>query len=149
MDKAVKAARAQLNVRRGLLCFFCLVPLPIVFLKPLVGVPVLLVFIALAYRCWGSIEKERENLELSACVVTNQRALTVSAAGRKSARSFPPEKLKNMTVKTQPDGSGSIVFYETRTKVGESESVTQYGFINIPNVREAEEKLRDVEGSSR
>jgi hypothetical protein len=146
MATDVKSMRMGIYVRRGLFIFFALLPLPIVFIKPVVGVPIFLALLALNYFAWGSMRGLEEEAKRKGCVITNRRAISANANGRTWVSVYTPEQWKSLTVNERKDGSGDVIFFQTSQKVGESTSVSYHGLLNIPNVREAEKHLRAVAG---
>ena len=145
IEAGLKEARIKLIAIRSMMLFFWIIPVAMIVGAPLIGIPTLLVFAGLTYFFWGSMERERKKLELSACVVTNQRAMNLTLPRKVAA--YPPKYFTNFKVTEKPDGSGSITFYEATVPGPDGASNTMsYGFSHIPAVREAERHLRALMG---
>jgi hypothetical protein len=110
-------------------------------LFPLFGTPFLLIGLGmLSSPFWAARMAKR-----TVYAVTDRRALVIQGRiGRgESVRTFEPEKLGELRREQQADGSGNLVFGED-VGVGSNgrRYVTSYGFMAVPNVREAEEQVR-------
>ena len=78
-------------------------------------------------------------------VVTDRRAIVIRGGwrGSVSVRSFEPEKLMDLRREQREDGSGDLVFGQD-LKIGSKgrRYTMDYGFLAVPNAREAEEYVR-------
>jgi hypothetical protein len=78
-------------------------------------------------------------------VITNQRAIRFYGNRFKlSSISYPPEKLQSVKYVERPDGSGDLVF--VHYKNAKSWTV-DFGFMNVPDIREADRVLRESLGA--
>ena len=78
-------------------------------------------------------------------VVSDRRALVIRAGlrGSVTVRAFEPEKLGDLSRNQRADGSGDLVFgQDVRTSSKGGTYRVDYGFLAVPNVREAEEFVR-------
>lgn len=78
--------------------------------------------------------------------ITNRRAIIwlPRRGGKHDVQSFQPERLVRMTRDERPDGSGHLVFEEFTTARGSGTTTSQCGFFALPDVREAEDVLRQT-----
>ncbi|MGN0836111.1 MAG: PH domain-containing protein [Akkermansia sp.] len=83
----------------------------------------------------------RRSLERTLYVVTDRRALVMAPGwfGRRRTEVYPLEPDMVMKVRRKSDGSGDLVF-ETDDYRGQGRSIER-GFLSVPRVREAEERL--------
>jgi hypothetical protein len=81
-----------------------------------------------------------------AYVITDQRAIIWEARffGRLNVQSFGPERLVSMTRTERADGSGDLIFEQFTTRAGTGTRTVRRGFLAMPNVREAEQAIRDL-----
>ena len=80
-------------------------------------------------------------------VVTDRRAVVIRGGwgGNVTVRSFEPEKLTDLRRDERADGSGDLVFgQDVRFSSRGGRSVVDYGFLAVPNAREAEEYVRGL-----
>jgi hypothetical protein len=108
---------------------------------PLFGIPFVLVGLGLfSSPLWLMLGAKR-----TVYLVTDRRAVVIRGgwAGNVTVRSFEPEKLMDLRRDQREDGSGDLVFGQD-VKVGSKgrEYTVDYGFIAVPNAREAEEYVR-------
>lgn len=109
-------------------------------LFPLFGVPFILIGLGMfASPLWVMRAARR-----IVYVVTDGRAIVLRGglAGGVSARSFEPEKLGDLRRDQRADGSGSLVFGQDIVTGRNGRRAVDYGFLAVPNVREAEEFVR-------
>lgn len=81
-----------------------------------------------------------------AYVITDQRAIIWEAGwfGRLHVQSFGPERLASMTRSERADGSGDLIFEQFTTRAGTGVRTVRRGFLALPQVREAEQAVRDL-----
>lgn len=112
-------------------------------LFPLFGIPFVLVGLGmLSSPFWMYLKATR-----TVYVITDRRALTVERGLWQgvSVRSFEPERLTDLNRTQYPDGSGNLVFqrdYHVSNRGGGH--FTDIGFLAIPDVKEAEDRIRDL-----
>ena len=111
-------------------------------LFPLFGLPFLVIGLGMFAAPLGIVRSARRTVY----VVTDRRAIVIRGAGWAGGvdvRSFEPEKLGDLRRAERPDGSGSLVFgQDVDVNARGRRSVADYGFMAVPNVREAEEYVR-------
>jgi hypothetical protein len=108
---------------------------------PLFGLPFVLIGVAMLSTPWWLGRAARRIVY----VLTDRRAIVLSAGWRGSvkARSFAPERLKDLRRKQHADGSGDIVFVQDVTRNGGGgRQSSDAGFLAIPDVRNVEEMAR-------
>jgi hypothetical protein len=78
--------------------------------------------------------------------ITDRRALTIEGGlwGRVIVRSFEPASLAVLTRTQHADGSGNLVFRREYRPGGRSGRFVEIGFLAIPDVREVEDRLREL-----
>ena len=108
---------------------------------PLFGIPFVLVGLGMfSSPLWLMLSARR-----TVYLVTDRRAVVIRGGwgGNVSVRTFEPEKLVDLRREQDADGSGDLVFGQD-IKVGSrgSQRAVDYGFLAVPNVREAEEYVR-------
>jgi hypothetical protein len=78
-------------------------------------------------------------------VITNQRAIRFYGNRFKlSSISYPPEKLQNVKYVERADGSGDLIFV---TYKNSKRWTVNFGFLQVPDVREADRILRESLGA--
>lgn len=75
----------------------------------------------------------------TACCVTDQRAMLLTAGRSINVKSWSPEELGEVSKETFSNGTGSVCFFESSS--GRSGSLKPDGFIGVQNPREAEDAL--------
>ena len=110
-------------------------------LFPLFGIPFVLVGLGmLSSPLWVMRSAKR-----TVYLVSDRRALVIRGGwgGNVTVRSFEPEKLADLRREQNADGSGDLVFgQDVRVGAKGREYTVDYGFLAVPNVREAEEYVR-------
>lgn len=110
-------------------------------LFPLFGLPFVLIgFGMLSAPWWAALGAKG-----TAYVLTDRRAIVIESAPWKgvSVRSFAPEKLGDLQRTQQPDGSGDLVFTQDSRRSAKGRDYTvDVGFLAIPDVKAAEERVR-------
>jgi len=109
---------------------------------PLFGLPVL--FIGLSMLCsplWKMRAAKRTIYAL-----TDRRAIIFSRGWKTNIRSFSANRLQDLTRRQRSDGSGDIVFKKeiSYNNQGNNMPVQEIGFFGIDNVKEVEDKIREV-----
>jgi hypothetical protein len=102
-------------------------------LFPLFGVPFVLIgFGMLSSPLWMSRAAKR-----TVYAITNQRAITIEGQmfGRVKVQSFAPDRLLAMSRTQRPDGSGDLIFEESRERHGSSTTTIRRGFKAVEHVR--------------
>jgi hypothetical protein len=116
-------------------------------LFPLFGLPFVLIGVSLlATPLWVMRSAKR-----TVYVVTDRRAIVIRGGLRRSVsvRSFLPEKLTDLRRDQNADGSGSLVFgQDVNVSSRGRRYAADYGFLAVPNVREAEEYVRALARSA-
>jgi hypothetical protein len=113
-------------------------------LFPLFGVPFVLVGLGMfASPFWLMRAAKR-----TVYAVSDRRALVVSQRWSLPVRSFEPEKLCDLRRDQHGDGSGNLVFGQDIVATRNGSRAVDYGFMAVPNVREAEEFVRALARSA-
>jgi hypothetical protein len=82
----------------------------------------------------------------TAYVVTDRRALVIEHGpfGRVMVRSFEPENLAVLSRTQHADGSGNLIFRREFRLEGRRGRFADIGFLAVPDVREVEERIREL-----
>jgi hypothetical protein len=107
---------------------------------PLFGLPFVAVGVGMLASPFWIMRAARRTVY----AVTDRRALVIRGTWLGvNVRSFAPEKLGDLSRNQRPDGSGDLVFgQDVRPGNRGATRVVDYGFLAVPNVREAEEYVR-------
>ncbi len=114
-------------------------------LFPLFGLPFVLVGLAmLSSPYWAARSAKR-----TAYVLTDRRAIIFQSGWTSvTVRSFEREKLGDLRRTQAPDGSGDLVFTEDVSSGRRGTTTTDVGFLAIPDVKAAEERVRALAGGT-
>jgi len=113
---------------------------------PLFGLPFLLVGLGmLTSPLWKMMAAKR-----TLYVLTEKRAIIFSGGWRTDIRSFSADQLQVLSRKQRADGSGDIVFKREVSYSNQESNLynREIGFFGINNVKEVEDKIREVAKSS-
>lgn len=108
-------------------------------LFPLFGIPFVLIGLAMLSSPLLSYLKAFRTVY----VITNRRAITFDGGRSITIRSYPPEKLLDLTRSEKRDGSGDIVFARRpwqNSKI--SRQMEDFGFLRISNPKQVEQMLK-------
>lgn len=114
-------------------------------LFPLFGLPFVLVGVAmLSSPYWAARSAKR-----TAYVLTDRRAIVMRSEWTgMTVRSFEREKLGDLRRTQDADGSGDLVFTQDVQSGRRGVTTTDVGFLAIPDVKAAEERVRALAGGS-
>ena len=117
-------------------------------LFPLFGIPFVLIGFGMLSSPYWVIRKAKK----TAYVLTSERAIIFAGGfSATTVRSFVPDRLTNLQRKQHDDGSGDLIFERTVSMDSDGDQrSTDHGFLAIANVKEVEDRIRQlVEASSR
>lgn len=106
---------------------------------PLFGLPFILIGLGMfSSPLWAYYRSGR-----TVYVITNQRAILFEGGRSITVRSFLPHKLTEVYRREKPNGTGDLII--SRRAWSDTDNQNQYdeiGFLNIPEVKEVERRLK-------
>lgn len=112
----------------------------------LTGVP----FVAIGLYFLTSPLQEYWRARRTTYIVSNQRLIVLNGLWRPTTESFAPSDIGSLDVNAAHDGSGTIIFQETREWRGQGGwFLRKIGFKAIPQVRQAEDQILKLKGQGR
>ena len=113
---------------------------------PLFGLPFVLIGLGMLSSPFWMMKKAKGTVY----VLTDKRAIIFEGGWRTNIRSLGPDQLRDLSRKQRSDGSGDIVFKKeiSYNNQGNNMPVKEIGFLCIDNVKEVEDKIREVAKSN-
>jgi hypothetical protein len=109
---------------------------------PLFGIPLVLVGLGLLLSPLWAYRKAMRTVY----AITDQRALTIEPGlwGHVVVQSFEPQQLAHLERHQRGDGSGDLVFRREHRGSGRGHYMVAIGFLAVADVREAEDRIRQL-----
>jgi len=113
---------------------------------PLFGLPFLFVGLGMLSSPLWKMRMAKRTIY----VLTDKRAIIFAGGWKINIRSFSADQLQDLSRKQHANGSGDIVFKKeiSYNNQGNNMPVKEIGFLGIDNVKEVEDKIREVAKSN-